>query len=497
MPWHTERPPAAAAAGWRSPAPRVETTPPSSRRRSETRGDAARREQGKDQQVVPELSSFYLPSTQPGREFVVQPCADFNNGGCPDESWPHKLTHFYKDAPGKHETDVHCIYPNPRAHFRTCQVHHKLVWRWEPTTESWIQATPASQQLPPDGTLTVMTYNVLFDHYMKGHIHSRKRYQALLEVLREAQVDVVCLQEVQSAFLEELLEEEWVRHGYWSTAEPGCSSLNFAGVVVLSRYPLSDVSIHDLPQTCGNVSPSVVGKISLAPGFDVDLFSAHLSQSDVDVRACQLANLLRKTQASDFALLLGDFNIHALEPGRDYYDAWVESQPPSDEDGYTLSLTQNPMASLMAEHDKRSGADVDLDEVSGRFDHIFIKANPLIANTKRLNVMAGTAVVGGRDTCRHYLSRRFMRLCSYLGKNPDNVAAETGIADQVLNPAPTQDNTNITAPSAPETYGTATTQRLNHESLLKKTVAALKGLPEYLSPSDHYYLKVQIEAVVR
>ena len=424
-------------------------------------------------------------------------CQKYNNGTCNDESWPHKLRHFYTepdDGSGIHKVDSGCIYPAPRARQRTCQVHSKRMLKWEPTTRTWMQATPAAVPLPADKCFTIMTYNVLFDHYMKDHIHSTKRYHALLEVLRESEFDICCLQEVQPAFLRLLLKEEWVRRKYWASAAEECPSLSFSGVVVLSKWPFLDISVHDLPQTCGNISPSVLGHLRLSDQTTVGICSAHLSQSDVEVRTCQLANLLRKIKQEDHVVLLGDFNMHALNPGAEFDDAWVDSHESTPEDGWTLSLSNNPLALRMIENDKREMSDGDDEIKGGRFDIIFIRSRKNKSLKEKLQTVQSSARVGGKDSCSHYLVRRVLRLCSSLNEDPLPLLHKIGIdADDCQLFTETRDPERLN-PDSCQSSLSPFSDDLTLRDQLSDAIDALNGIPKYLCPSDHFYVKASLVA---
>eukprot|EP00754_Rhynchopus_humris_P014277 Rhum_TRINITY_DN14380_c10_g1::Rhum_TRINITY_DN14380_c10_g1_i1::g.84480::m.84480 len=561
-----------------------------------------------------DASSFFVATSSSDAENfrrVVDACPAYNSeGGCPLEAWPHKLTHFFTEKAGVHETDPYCIYPEPRINYRTCQVHHKKMWKWEPTTQAWVQASAAargSKETDVDA-LTIMTYNVLFDHYMKETIQSTKRYQALMEVLREADCDVICLQEVQPAFLQELLKEEWVRGGYWTSAEAECSSLYFSGVVILSRYPFSSIAVHDLPQTSGNTSPCVFGRLSVDADTEIAICSAHLAQSDLQVKTSQLANLLRITASCPSSVLIGDFNVHALNLGEGYVDTWVESHKDneghttlpscsSDDEslrddqeaaaaaatatsaestrpastsrsgksahpihshlGHTISLSANPMAAVMATSDRRDSSSVlctmienynselrrravrdaaqheaassgdassegseELSlEVSGRFDCILLKNGRVEDGFKgrQMVTVKGSALVGGKGTCRRYLQRRLRRLCGYLGRDVEAAAAENGVRVDAAREQRQQPvaEAEAAATAVPAAAGGSEAARARGgsgekkglyasppftdtetlEGRLKNTMSALKDLPEYLCPSDHYFVKTTIALV--
>eukprot|EP01062_Namystynia_karyoxenos_P069852 TRINITY_DN6528_c0_g1_i2.p1 TRINITY_DN6528_c0_g1~~TRINITY_DN6528_c0_g1_i2.p1 ORF type:complete len:739 (+),score=208.62 TRINITY_DN6528_c0_g1_i2:294-2219(+) len=410
-------------------------------------------------------------------------CPEFNAGTCVAEHWPHKLTHIFYEEPGVHEYDHKCIYPDGPC--RPCQIHPRRMLRYSDQNSRWEEQAPDGRH--PEGRfMRVLTYNVLFNHYHREVIYTSKRHQALFEVLRESRADIMCLQEVQGHFMRLLMREDWVRRSYWCSADENCHSLTFSGCVILSRWPLRNLAVHDLPQTCGNVSPCVIGQLLLGEGVEMTVATAHLSHSNHDIRTCQLANLLCKTQSSDRVLLLGDFNVHAMRPPGGFFDAWAEEHGPRDvREGLTMCPERNKLAELMNMRDIDRGRPVD-EHSSGRQDVILVRSRgarpPLLRTSK--------CVVGGQEPCAPVLRRRLLRLCRRLGKDPLVQLEKAGLvgpdAEKAM-AAPLADD----EPSSP----LSDAQNLSMELQLRDTTDALRDVPNYLFPSDHFHVSCNIDFI--
>src|SRR5262249_42706846 len=90
----------------------------------------------------------------------------------------------------------------------------------------------------PTLRLSVATWNVLSDRHDPEKTHPDQRRPLLLDELRRAGADILCLQEVTPAFWDELLEQSWVRAGYVSEP-PGGAALRPHGNAILSRWPFT------------------------------------------------------------------------------------------------------------------------------------------------------------------------------------------------------------------------------------------------------------------
>jgi len=95
--------------------------------------------------------------------------------------------------------------------------------------------------------LTFVTYNVWF-----GDLEQEKRYNALLNILKESDADFICLQEVTKIFLEILSEDKKISLKYFFSNSKG-SSFSGYDVMMLNKKEFGNISfeICHLPTTLG------------------------------------------------------------------------------------------------------------------------------------------------------------------------------------------------------------------------------------------------------
>src|SRR5262249_55146871 len=152
------------------------------------------------------------------------------------------------------------------------------------------------------------------------------------------QPEVIALQEATLAMLRPLLEQDWVRRQYYTTASPHSPTATH-GVVLLCRFP-TPAYLLQLPGHFGRRSAI----LELA---GLRVASVHLeSLNSAHVRREQLRLLFTQLQDSPSAMLLGDFNFcSSWEENRqlpaDYLDLWPAVHP--DLPGYTEDTQLNTM----------------------------------------------------------------------------------------------------------------------------------------------------------
>jgi endonuclease/exonuclease/phosphatase family metal-dependent hydrolase len=211
-------------------------------------------------------------------------------------------------------------------------------------------------------TLTFLTYNVLGDAAAKA-----ERFPRLLDILREADADVVALQEVRPWSLELLWNEPWVRERYEGTTAAG-EPFVARGLYILSKLPFEDVAWKLLPGS--QLRMVLVARLrvdgrSLAVG-DVHLESPLRSSR---TRATQLAAVFPMLEGADDAVILGDFNFgDGEEPETSclderYADLWIALRPGGH--GFTWNIEKSPMA--------RAGS--FRGEASRRLDRILLRSS--------------------------------------------------------------------------------------------------------------------------
>ncbi len=204
--------------------------------------------------------------------------------------------------------------------------------------------------------ITVLTWNLWWRF---GNFAQRQ--EPILQVLREADADIICLQEVwakegdrdQAQWLGEQLERHVARH---DTAQR--DGLSFSNAI-LSRWPILSSSNHALPGVDGQPSHRRAIQATVeSPRGPIHVFCTHLDQrfDNSAVRQqqlktiCALAKAIPRDTEVDFPVILaGDLNavpdsdeIRALtgrrppyERGMTFTDAWEVVGTPSGDPGWT------------------------------------------------------------------------------------------------------------------------------------------------------------------
>lgn len=214
-------------------------------------------------------------------------------------------------------------------------------------------------QTPPVKPLVFMTYNVLADP-----IAPAERTKSLLGIIRSNQPDVIALQEAAPWFLDELLEQPWVRKEYHAPlfddklVAPG-------GQYILSKYPIEKADWIILSGK--QQRTAIVLHLEIA-GRKVAVATSHMESllEDGPVRAKQLDEIFALVEDADNAVVLGDFNFGDREAEEShipaaYLDLWAELHP--NDPGYTWNIELSEMA--------RSGSFPG--EPSRRIDRILVK----------------------------------------------------------------------------------------------------------------------------
>lgn len=193
---------------------------------------------------------FVLGVAQRGRDPKRVPLERFTPGG--DIPW-HRVLFFEADgevvwdrSSGTDRIDatdagrVRSPRRLPSPYF-TSRVPHAF----SPSTGTW-EPSPARPPGGPSGSLTVLTWNTLWDRYDSDRIDTARRRPLLLDALRAADADVIALQEVEPALLELLLDCAWVRDGYVLATDPAGRDVPDCGLLLLSRLPVSEAALHAL-----------------------------------------------------------------------------------------------------------------------------------------------------------------------------------------------------------------------------------------------------------
>jgi tyrosyl-DNA phosphodiesterase 2 len=211
-------------------------------------------------------------------------------------------------------------------------------FRFDPIEGIWAPAPPGEDRAAP--TLTCVTWNIWF-----GRHYFHERGTAILRLLREADADVIALQEVTPAFLRRLLEEPWCRERYALSDAQGTTFTSY-GVVMLSRLTPHRLTLHPLPS---GLDRKLLVATLLLNGQATTAATVHLESMSISAaeRGHQLAIIFPILASAGHALLMGDFNFCASWPEENgrldptYRDVWqaVHGEAP----GYTEDTDVNRM----------------------------------------------------------------------------------------------------------------------------------------------------------
>ncbi|MEU5123267.1 poly(A) polymerase [Streptomyces asoensis] len=245
-----------------------------------------------------------------------------------------------------------------RAPFFTARTPHT----WDAAAGRWSAAASAPAD-PGRDRIRVLTWNTLWDRYDSDRIDTALRRPLLLAALRQADADVIALQEAEPALLTLLLDAPWVREGYTVTTDPGGKDVDECGLLLLSRLPVREAALHVLGRhkaVTALVVDTACGPLTLAA---THLTSDH-SQDGPARRGAELARLAEGLAGVEGGLVLvGDFNDGGPGPARTLgmLDAWTETHGPHD-DTPTFDPGANPLAAVSS-----------LSGRASRLDRVFVR----------------------------------------------------------------------------------------------------------------------------
>lgn len=189
---------------------------------------------------------------------------------------------------------------------------------------------------------TIMTFNVLSDIYEKQFTNIKKRMNDIINYI-SADIDVICLQEVQSELLEEIKTKIIPTGKYMSHTYVGVND-----IVIITKINHTLVDIVNLSTS------KCVPIISLNLENDMKLYIAgiHLTSDhhndNTNKRSSQLLSIKNKLNELNATncILLGDTNDansnHKLSNFEDYVDTWIDIH--NDAEGISYDPTANKLA---------------------------------------------------------------------------------------------------------------------------------------------------------
>jgi len=188
--------------------------------------------------------------------------------------------------------------------------------------------------------LRIVTYNILADDD-----RAAQRVPRLLAILKDANADIIVLQEVTPWFGARLLKESWVQD-YHRPLQDG-KTLIAHEFLILARFPIAAFETAPLP---GKQHRAFFSVTIRTPGGTVRVATCHLESllEDGPTRAEQLDVYFQRLGGDDDVFLAGDFNFGDGEQpdtahiGKSFHDAWREVFP--NKPGFTWDIKQSLMA---------------------------------------------------------------------------------------------------------------------------------------------------------
>lgn len=220
----------------------------------------------------------------------------------------------------------------------------RAIYRFD--GQRWVEA--AADTMPvhqPAGSYKALSWNVWFHGYHKtaedeGYLRQvwLPRQRALLDEMRNADADFLCLQEVtaeavsgrgQRPFLSLLLEEEWIRRSYYVSDVTGQGTFStWYGVVIASRVPLSSFKLLSVPTKLGRAV--LVANVNVPAGCPekIAVATAHLESPVNPQEASRRIRLEQLKQTLEYlgstgittGLFMGDFNVEDERPMKECWE---------------------------------------------------------------------------------------------------------------------------------------------------------------------------------
>lgn len=174
--------------------------------------------------------------------------------------------------------------------------------------------------------IRVMAYNV---HLFLG-TDGTHSLRALRETIAESGADIValCESDAMRPTAGHVDGVRWLgaKLGY-HTAFGAPTRAQSYGVALLSRWPITDVEVVELPIERSLTRVAVVGRVQ-TPNGDLPVVGTHLSVGGGEGKREQIRRVADQVQQFDQAVVLGDFNVTPTDPENEeldtrFSDAWA------------------------------------------------------------------------------------------------------------------------------------------------------------------------------
>lgn len=221
-----------------------------------------------------------------------------------------------------------------------------LKFNWKINVWEALEHNSINNEIDYLENFKIITYNVWFDR----HNFFNRRY-ALLEIFKNSNADIICLQEVITPFIEYIKNDENIKKKYYISN----NMFSYYNVMILSKFPLK---IYRLKFQTKMDRHLLIGELKINknnlnnPDFNNSILFAtsHFESliENAELRKIQFSKAFELLNLFKNALLVGDYNfddnlnyneINNLDPL--YFDAWKVWMDKDfnlnlqNEDGYT------------------------------------------------------------------------------------------------------------------------------------------------------------------
>jgi len=196
------------------------------------------------------------------------------------------------------------------------------------------------------------------------------RIEGLLNIVKEQNPEVICLQEVTRTIAKVILEQDWIRENYIITDNDEGHTFRVYGTMILSKLPYKQLSTQEFPSLMGR---KLIFAQFIVNNERVCVATVHLEslENDAPVRAQQMevANAVLDQKYCDHVALMGDFNVYSAREretlvNTTYVDIWKELYP--NQNGFTYDPDNN----VIVQEIKEKGMPVK----PGRIDLILLRS---------------------------------------------------------------------------------------------------------------------------
>lgn len=186
--------------------------------------------------------------------------------------------------------------------------------------------------------ITIVSWNVWF-----GLRNRVQRMQMLGKVISEHDPDFVCLQEVTSDIIAQIVQQKWARQYYLN--DPEAQFLTRYGNVMFSKIKFHECIIKDMQSLMGRKMQLGSVLVKNSPKLHFGTFHLESDLKSAPTRASQLTDFKTALNGHDCAFLIGDTNFtseNELETIKDKFsDCWSTLYP--NDAGLTFDTETNSM----------------------------------------------------------------------------------------------------------------------------------------------------------